>query len=89
MLAEIVGFADAGVQLVPYEEPSGIGHGARVALGRRPGDGAAEPAWRGRVIDAMARPIDGGPPLPEGALRLSRSRRAASRPSAGAAWARG
>ncbi len=24
------------------------------------------PAWLGRVIDAMGRPIDGGPPLPEG-----------------------
>ena len=23
-------------------------------------------AWRGRAIDALARPIDGGPPLPQG-----------------------
>lgn len=66
VLAEVVGFADGGVRLVPYEEPRGILQGARVAL--EPGLGVVRPtaAWRGRVIDALARPLDGGPPLPAG-----------------------
>jgi flagellum-specific ATP synthase len=66
MMAEVVGFTEAGVKLVPYEEPQGITHGAKVAL--EPGLGTLRPslAWRGRVLDALARPIDGGPPLPQG-----------------------
>jgi flagellum-specific ATP synthase len=67
MLAEIVGFGDGGVQLLPYEEATGIVRGARVALDR--GLDALRPslAWRGRVVDAMGRPLDGGPALPAGA----------------------
>lgn len=66
IIAEVVGFSDAGTRLVAYEEPHGIAYGARVALERdldllRPTLG-----WRGRVLDAMARPIDGGPALPQG-----------------------
>jgi flagellum-specific ATP synthase len=66
MLAEVVGFTETGVRLVPYEEPQGITHGARVAL--EPGMASVRPClgWRGRVLDAMGRPIDGGPPLPQG-----------------------
>jgi flagellum-specific ATP synthase len=66
LVAEIVGFSDAGVQLLPYEEPKGVGYGARVALGR--GLGTLRPSlhWRGRVLDAMGRPLDGGPPLIDG-----------------------
>lgn len=66
IMAEVVGFTEAGVRLVPYEEPQGIAHGAKVAL--EPGLGVVRPcaAWRGRVLDAMAQPLDGGPPLPEG-----------------------
>lgn len=66
VLAEVVGFTEDGVRLVPYEEPQGLAHGARVALA--PGLDAVRPcaAWRGRVLDALARPIDGGPPLPQG-----------------------
>ena len=66
LLAEIVAFGEAGVQLVAYEEPTGIVRGGRVALAA--GGDAVRPslAWRGRVIDAMARPMDGGPPLPVG-----------------------
>ncbi|MEK0084311.1 FliI/YscN family ATPase [Benzoatithermus flavus] len=66
VMAEVVGFTEAGVKLVAYEEPVGITRGAKVAL--EPGLGILYPclAWRGRVLDALARPIDGGPPLPRG-----------------------
>lgn len=82
MAAEVVGFGAAGVQLVPYDEPRGITHGARVALA--PGLGEVRPslAWRGRVLDAMGCAIDGGPPLPQGAKAypiLARSVAAADR----------
>ncbi len=66
ILAEVVGFTEAGVNLVPYEEIRGIGHGAKVALDPDLGTIRPSAGWRGRVIDAMARPIDGGPPLPTG-----------------------
>jgi flagellum-specific ATP synthase len=66
ILAEVVGFTEAGVRLVAYEEPRGVTRGTRVTPER--GLAAVSPctAWRGRVLDAMARPIDGGPPLPQG-----------------------
>ena len=66
LLAEVVGFGDAGVQLVPYEEPKGVGAGARVALGSGLDELRPTLGWRGRVIDALGRPIDDGPPLPQG-----------------------
>lgn len=68
LLAEIVGFDGCGVQLLPYEEPAGIAPGARVAL--EPGGAVLRPspAWRGRVLDAMGRPMDGGPALSAGSL---------------------
>lgn len=66
--AEVVGFGETGVQLVAYGEPRGIARGARVTL--EPDLAAVRPslAWRGRVLDAMGNAIDGGPPLPQGAL---------------------
>jgi flagellum-specific ATP synthase len=66
IMAEVVGFTETGVRLVAYEEPIGITRGAKVAL--EPGLDSLRPslAWRGRVIDALARPIDGGSPLPHG-----------------------
>jgi flagellum-specific ATP synthase len=66
ILAEVVGFGENGVRLVAYEEPQGIIHGAKVALERGLGTVRPSAAWRGRVLDALARPIDGGPPLPQG-----------------------
>ncbi|MFO1072094.1 MAG: FliI/YscN family ATPase [Geminicoccaceae bacterium] len=66
MLAEVVGFSEAGVRLVPYEEPQGVTQGARVALERGLATVRPSPAWRGRVLDALARPLDAGPPLPAG-----------------------
>jgi flagellum-specific ATP synthase len=66
ILAEIVGFTDKDVRLVAYEEPTGIAQGTRVALRRNLAEVRPCAAWRGRVINAMAEPLDGGPPLPQG-----------------------
>ena len=65
-IAEVVGFDAAGVRLVPYGGAGGIHRGARIAVAD--GLDALRPSlhWRGRVIDAMGGPLDGGPPLPQG-----------------------
>jgi flagellum-specific ATP synthase len=65
LLGEVVALDGAGVHLLPFSELTGIGLGARVTpaagLGRvRPGAG-----WLGRVLDPLARALDGGPaPVP-------------------------
>jgi flagellum-specific ATP synthase len=66
LLAEVVGVDEDGVHLLPFDELAGIGQGARVAQACGhdrvwPGRG-----WLGRVIDPLARPLDGGPPLARG-----------------------
>lgn len=61
--AEVVGFKENKVLLMPYEDMSGIGYGSIVkntgqTLSVRLGDGMI-----GRTLDALARPIDDGPPI--------------------------
>lgn len=63
VLAEVVGFREDRLLLMPYEDLQGIaagdrvhsrGHGIQVPVG---------PNLLGRVIDAFGRPVDGGPPI--------------------------
>ncbi len=61
--AEVVGFAGEEVLLIPYEETTGIGFGARVAVERQLDGVSPAPDWRGRILDPFARPLDDGPPL--------------------------
>ncbi len=59
--AEIVGFRGRRVLAMPLERPLGIGHGDRlVTRGTRPMLRVGE-AMLGRVLDALGRPLDGGP----------------------------
>lgn len=60
--AEVVGFSDGAIQLMPLGDVAGIGPGSRVeAYGERlqavVGDGVL-----GRVLDGLGRPLDGRPP---------------------------
>lgn len=66
--AEIVGFAGEEVVLIPYEETTGIGFGARVAVEPRLDSVSPGLDWRGRILDPFARPLDDGPPLSAGPL---------------------
>lgn len=66
VIAEVVGFDAEGVRLLPYEEPTGIGHRARVAVDHDLPTLSPHEAWLGRVIDALGRPLDGLGPLPVG-----------------------
>ncbi len=60
---EIIALAPDGARALLYGDPLGIGSGDRVV---RLAEGHGVPltsALIGRVIDAMGRPLDGGPPL--------------------------
>lgn len=60
---EIVRIAREEVVVAPFERSADAGIGDAV-FRRGPFTVAPHAAWRGRAIDALARPIDGGPPLP-------------------------
>ncbi|MBI5066779.1 MAG: FliI/YscN family ATPase [Deltaproteobacteria bacterium] len=61
--AEVVAFRGREIVLLPCGETPGIASGSLVrTTGRRPAVGVGQ-ALAGRVLDAMGRPIDGGPPL--------------------------
>ncbi|MGA1218950.1 MAG: FliI/YscN family ATPase [Pseudomonadales bacterium] len=69
--AEVVGFNDGVLYLMPFTEPLGIGPGARVALLARIPSAALGEGLLGRVIDGLGQPLDGGPqPLCEDRLGL-------------------
>ncbi len=57
--AEVIGFRDTVLQTMAYDSLDGVAYGARAEL--RPAHHATldiAPAWPGRVIDPMGRPLD-------------------------------
>ncbi len=68
VLAEVVGFRDDRVLLLPFAPVDGIGLGCRADAA--PGQPLISPtsAWLGRVINALGEPIDGKGPLPQGSF---------------------
>ena len=58
VVAEVVGFRDNKVLLMPLGELGGIGAGAEVKALGRPLTVALSPALLGRVLDGLGRPID-------------------------------
>ncbi len=64
-IAEAIRIDSESILVRPLEDMHRPAIGARAKLARamelRP-----DPAWKGRVIDALARPVDGGPPLVRG-----------------------
>jgi flagellum-specific ATP synthase len=67
---EVVGFAGPLALALPFGALDGVGPGCRALL--EPGAASVAPsrAWLGRVVDALARPIDGKGPLPHGAPHI-------------------
>lgn len=62
-LAEVVGFKENKVLLMPYKEIEGIGYGSFV---KNTGDKLKikmSNSLIGRTVDALGNPIDGGPPI--------------------------
>ncbi len=59
--AEVVGFADNTIYLMPFSEPVGIGPGASVRVISESGHADLGDELLGRVIDAQGEPLDGKP----------------------------
>lgn len=68
--AEVVGFNDQMLYLMPFTEPAGIGPGATVRVMTHSSEARLGSALLGRVIDAFGEPLDGGP-VPECPDRLA------------------
>ena len=60
--AEVVGFNDQTLFLMPFTEPMGIGPGATVRVLANSSEARLGDGLLGRVIDALGEPLDGGPP---------------------------
>ena len=67
--AEVVGFSDKTLYLMPFSEPVGIGPGALVRILTRTGQVSVGPELLGRVIDGRGEPLDDGP-KPQCSTRL-------------------
>lgn len=61
--AEVVGFRQNRVLLMPLGEVSGIEPGNRIVVARERPTVAVGPGLRGRVLDGLGQPIDGGGPI--------------------------
>ncbi|MDL2293596.1 flagellar protein export ATPase FliI [Ruminococcaceae bacterium OttesenSCG-928-D13] len=71
VLSEVVGFKESKVLLMPYEDTEGIGYGSSVVnTGEKLKINVCDELI-GRTIDALGRPIDGGPPIPDRGIRYS------------------
>lgn len=67
VLAEVVGFKDENVVLMPFGNVSGIGAGNKVVATGTEYKVAVGEGLRGRVLDALGRPMDGkGPVVTDG-----------------------
>lgn len=64
ILAEVVGFRNDKVLLMPYRDLAGVSQGCRVVSTNRPFYVPVGPAFTGRILNAMGQPIDGKGPVP-------------------------
>lgn len=65
ILAEVVGFRDERILLMPYGDTTGIRAGSRIILVDKTPAAAVGDQYVGRVIDGMGHPLDGkGPVVP-------------------------
>ncbi len=63
VLAEVVGFRDNKVLMMPLGNLAGIGAGSEVQSLGKPLDVPLSRGLLGRILDGLGRPIDDGPPL--------------------------
>src|SRR5262245_4401052 len=63
VLAEIVGFRDQHLLLMPLGDMDGVAPGAEVVPLGRPLEVIVGPSLLGRIVDGAGRPIDGRGPL--------------------------
>lgn len=63
LFAEVIGFRGSQTILAPFGEPRGVGPGDAVIPEGATDSQRVGDEWIGRVVDALGRPIDGGPPV--------------------------
>lgn len=63
VLAQVIGFRDGRVLLMPYGETVGVSIGDRVRACGNALSIPVGPAMLGRTVDAFGRPLDGGEPI--------------------------
>ncbi|MBO8141916.1 MAG: FliI/YscN family ATPase [Firmicutes bacterium] len=61
--AEVVGFHERAVILMPLGHLTGIGPGSRIETAVHPLRAVVGDGVLGRVLDGLGRPVDGGPPV--------------------------
>lgn len=61
--AEVIGFKDQRILLMPFEEAQGVNHDSLVVLQRKKSTVTVGDALLGRVLDATGQPIDGKGPI--------------------------
>lgn len=62
-LAEVVGFQNDILYLMPFEETEGVGPGSKVTLISNSSDASVSRGLTGRVLDGLGQPIDGKGPI--------------------------
>lgn len=67
LACEIIGFREGLALCLPFGPVEGIRLGCKAIFAGHDGAVYPDPSWLGRVINAEAQPIDGGPPLMRGA----------------------
>jgi flagellum-specific ATP synthase len=63
---EVIGFSGANAVVMPFAGLEGVRRGCRAVIVNAAGQVRPSPAWLGRVINAMAEPIDGKGPIDYG-----------------------
>jgi len=63
LTAEVVGFDDGKLLLMPFGSVQGIAAGFKVKPQTQSNNTAMSPSMLGRVLDGMGQPLDGGPPI--------------------------
>ena len=61
--AEVVGFRDKNILLMPFGDLSGVGPGSRVESANKSLRAGVGDQYIGRVLDGLGNPMDGGPPI--------------------------
>src|SRR5476651_2132377 len=64
--SEVIGFSGSNAVVMPFAGLDGVRRGCRAVIANAASQVRPSSSWLGRVINAMAEPIDGKGPLPQG-----------------------
>ncbi|MCO5130051.1 MAG: flagellar protein export ATPase FliI [Xanthobacteraceae bacterium] len=67
---EVIGFTGDNAVVMPFAGLDGVRRGCRAVIANAAGMVRPQPAWLGRVLNAMGEPIDGKGRLPQGATAM-------------------